>query len=96
MMTLVGGSDDIADISWTVPTIVLGYPSNIPGLPGHHWSDAIAMATPIAHKGIVTGAKVEAMTLIDLFMKPELLTQAKAYYKDEQTKAHQRIEREVA
>jgi len=25
-----GGSDDIADISWTVPTVVLRYPSNIP------------------------------------------------------------------
>src|SRR5436309_2744665 len=28
-----GGSDDIGDISWTVPTITLRYPSNIPGLP---------------------------------------------------------------
>ena len=25
-------------------------PANIPGLPGHNWSSAIAMATPIAHK----------------------------------------------
>jgi aminobenzoyl-glutamate utilization protein B len=31
-----GGSDDIGDISWTVPTITLNYPSNIPNLPGHH------------------------------------------------------------
>jgi len=91
LMSLVGGSDDIADISWTVPTIVLGYPSNIPGLPGHHWSDAIAMATPIAHKGIVAGAKVEAMTLLDLFLSSEILINAKSYYVNEQTKEQQYI-----
>ena len=47
-----GGSDDIGDVSWNVPTITLRYPSNIPGLPGHNWANAIAMATPIAHKGV--------------------------------------------
>ncbi len=80
------GSDDIADISWSLPTIVLRYPSNIPDLPGHHWSNAISMATPIAHKGIVAGAKAEAMTLLDLLTKPELITAAWDYYKNEQTK----------
>jgi aminobenzoyl-glutamate utilization protein B len=86
MMTMGGGSDDIADISWSVPTITLSYPSNIPNLPGHHWSNAITMATPIAHKGIVAGAKAEAMTLVDLLTKPDILKKAWAYYKDEQTK----------
>jgi aminobenzoyl-glutamate utilization protein B len=89
MMSMGGGSDDIADVSWTVPTIVLNYPSNIPGLPGHHWSNAITMATPIAHKGIVYGAKAEAMTLVDLLTKPELLKKAWDYYKNEQTKDQQ-------
>ena len=44
------------------------------------------MATPIAHKGIVTGAKAEALTIIDLLLKPEVITQAWDYYKNEQTK----------
>ncbi len=83
---LTGGSDDIADIAWSVPTIVLRYPSNIPDLPGHHWSNAISMATPIAHKGIVAGAKAEAMTLLDLLLKPDLIAKAKEYYVNEQTK----------
>jgi aminobenzoyl-glutamate utilization protein B len=91
MVPLMGGSDDIADISWSLPTIVLRYPSNIPGLPGHHWSNAISMATPIAHKGIVVGAKAEAMTLIDLFTSPELVTQSWSYFRDEQTKDTQYI-----
>jgi aminobenzoyl-glutamate utilization protein B len=81
-----GGSDDIGDISWTVPTITLRYPSNIPGLPGHNWSSAIAMATPIAHKGVVAGAKVQAMTILDLLMQPELVKQAWDYFNNEQTK----------
>ncbi|WP_461136156.1 amidohydrolase [Spirosoma lituiforme] len=86
MTPMGGGSDDIADISWSLPTIVLRYPSNIPGLPGHHWANAISMATPIAHKGIVAGAKAEAMTLLDMLLKPEIIKEAWAYYKDEQTK----------
>ena len=79
-----GGSDDIGDISWKLPTVTLRFPSNIPGLQGHHWSNAIAMATPIAHKGVVAGAKVVAMTILDLLMKPELIEQAWTYFREEQ------------
>jgi len=81
-----GGSDDIGDISWVVPTITLNYPSNIPGLPGHAWQNAIAMATPIAHDGVVAGAKVIAMTTLDLLTRPDLRTAAKAYFTDVQNK----------
>jgi aminobenzoyl-glutamate utilization protein B len=81
-----GGSDDIGDISWNVPTVTLNYPSNIPGLPGHNWANAISMATPIAHKGVTAGAKVQAMTLLDLVSRPELVEQAWTYFRDVQTK----------
>ena len=81
-----GGSDDIGDVSWTVPTVTLGYPSNIPGLPGHNWANAIAMATPIAHKGVVAGAKVQAMTMLDLLLRPELVKNAWDYFTNVQTK----------
>jgi aminobenzoyl-glutamate utilization protein B len=81
-----GGSDDIGDISWNVPTVTLRYPSNIPGLPGHNWANAVAMATPIAHKGVTAGAKVQAMTMLDLLLRPELVQQAWAYFNDVQTK----------
>jgi len=81
-----GGSDDIGDISWNMPTITLSYPANIPGLPGHNWSSGIASATPIAHKGVVAGAKAQAMTVLDLLTKPELVKQAWAYFNDVQTK----------
>lgn len=81
-----GGSDDIGDISWKTPTVTMRFPSNIPGLQGHHWSNAITMATPIAHKGVVAGAKAEAMTILDFLLKPELLKGAWDYFNNEQTK----------
>ena len=67
--------------------MTLRFPSNIPGLPGHNWANAIAMATPIAHKGATAGAKVQAMTILDLVLKPALVDQAWEYFKNVQTKA---------
>ena len=81
-----GGSDDIGDVSWAVPTITLRYPANIPGTSGHHWSSAIAMATPIAHKGCTTAAKVHALTMLDLLLKPALVQQAWDYFTTVQSK----------
>jgi len=81
-----GASDDIGDISWNVPTVTLRYPSNIPGLPGHHWANAVSMATPIAHKGVTAGAKVQAMTILDLLLRPEKVKEAWEYFRNAQTK----------
>jgi aminobenzoyl-glutamate utilization protein B len=81
-----GGSDDIGDISWNVPTVTLNFPANFQAGPGHNWANAIAMATPIAHKGVVAGAKAQAMTVLDLLMRPEVVTQAWDYFRNVQTK----------
>jgi aminobenzoyl-glutamate utilization protein B len=80
-----GGSDDIGDVSWNVPTATLSYPANIPNLPGHSWANAVAMATPIAHKGVTAGAQAQALTVLDFLLRPELIAQARAYF-EEQTK----------
>ena len=79
-----GGSDDIGDISWLVPTINLNYPSNIGSLGGHNWRETIAMATPVAHKGANVGAKVMALTMVDLLMNPDLITNANKYFNEVQ------------
>ena len=82
-----GGSDDIGDISWNVPTVTLSFPSNFAtGGGGHHWSSAVAMATPIAHKGAVAGSKVMAMTALDFLLDPEKVEGAWNYFNDVQTK----------
>ena len=57
-----------------------------PGVPGHNWANAIAMATPIAHKGVIAGAKVQAMTMLDILMHPELVKNAWDYFRNVQTK----------
>jgi len=44
------------------------------------------MATPIAHKGIVAGAKVQAMTILDLLTHPEMVKAAWDYFNNVQTK----------
>jgi aminobenzoyl-glutamate utilization protein B len=81
-----GGSDDVGDISWVVPMVYLRYPANIPHTPGHSWADGVAMATPLAHKGSAAGAKVQALTALDLLLSPGTLQEAWEYYKDVQTK----------
>lgn len=91
-----GPSNDLGAVTWTVPTAALSFPSNIPGAGAHNWTAAIAMATPIAHKGATAGAKVMAMTALDLFLRPELVEQAQAYFRDVQTKDIQYIPFETA
>ncbi len=81
-----GPSDDIGDIMWNVPTITIHYPANLPGIPFHNVIAAMAMATPIAYKGVMTGAKAVAMTVLDLMTKPALLIQAKSWFQDVQLK----------
>src|SRR5690606_7830944 len=81
-----GGSDDIGDVSWVVPTVVLRYPANIPDLPGHNWANAVAMATPIAHKGTTAGAQALAMLLVDVLTTPALVEEAWRYFREVQTK----------
>jgi aminobenzoyl-glutamate utilization protein B len=81
-----GGSDDIAEVSWNVPTIRLRYSGNIPGMTGHHWSSGIAMATPIAHKGANYGSRVIAMTAIAVAADEGLVEEAWRYHREVTTK----------
>ncbi len=70
---------------WNVPTVTLRFPSNVDGLQFHHWSSAMAMATPIAHKGATAGAKVVAATMLDMLSDDDLLVDAWTYFNDVQT-----------
>ena len=69
-----------------MPTVSLSFPANFQAGPGHNWANAIPMATPIAHKGTVAGARVQAMTLLDLMMRPDVVAQAREYFDKVQTK----------
>ena len=53
---------------------------------GAAWMVRARSATPIAHKGVMAGAKVQAMTMLDILSKPEVVTAAWDYYKNVQTR----------
>jgi aminobenzoyl-glutamate utilization protein B len=81
-----GGSNDFGHIMHVVPSIRLTFPGNIPNLPGHNWANAVTMATPIAHKGATAGAKAAALTVIDLVMQPQIITNGWTYFNTVQMK----------
>lgn len=84
-----GPSDDIAEVSWNVPTARVYYPANIPGMTGHHWTSGIAMATPIAHKGTNHGAQAIAMTAVEIAVDGDLVGEAWRYFREVQTREYQ-------
>jgi aminobenzoyl-glutamate utilization protein B len=73
-----GGSTDVSDISWTVPTIGLGTATWVPGTPAHSWQAVAASGSSIGIKGAAVAAKTIALTAADLFLSPEVLSEARA------------------
>lgn len=71
-----GGSTDVADVSWVVPTVGLETATWVPGTAAHSWQAIAAGGTSIGEKGMVAAAKAMAMTAVDLFTRPELLEEA--------------------
>lgn len=76
-------ANDGGDVSWVVPTAKFYFPSNIPNIGFHHWAAGVALATPIAHKGALVGAKALAGAAIDFFTDPHLLAEAKRTFVEE-------------
>ncbi len=75
-----GGSTDVADVSWVVPTAGLSTATWVPGTPAHSWQAIAAGGTSIGEKGMIVAARTLAMTAVDLFSDPELVAAAKAEY----------------
>lgn len=80
-----GGSTDVGDISWHVPTSGFGTASFAAGSPGHSWQNVAAIGSPIGHKGMMVAAKVLALSAVDLLQDGQTLKDAKAEL-DGQTK----------
>lgn len=76
-LTAGGGSTDVGDVSYTVPTVGLSTATWVPGTPAHSWQAVSCGTTEIAAKGMVNAAKVMAMTAIDLYMQPSSIQKAK-------------------
>ncbi len=72
-----GGSTDVGDVSYAVPTVGLTAATWIPGTPAHSWQAVACGGTEIGTKGMMVAAKTLAMTAIDLFTQPSYITKAK-------------------
>jgi aminobenzoyl-glutamate utilization protein B len=79
---LMGGSTDVGDVSWIVPTVQMWGACFAVGTPGHSWQLVAQGTSPAAHKGMVHAAKVMAATALDVVVNPALLARAKAELKD--------------
>ena len=75
-----GGSTDVADVSWVVPTVGITTATWVPGTPAHSWQAIAAGGMSIGEKGMIVAAKALAITAVDLFTDDDLLSAAKAEY----------------
>ena len=71
-----GGSTDVGDVSWLVPTAGLGTATWVPGTSAHTWQAVAAGGTSIGEKGMMVAAKTLTLTAIDIFNDPEIATKA--------------------
>lgn len=72
-----GGSTDVGDVSWTVPTAGLGTATWVPGTSAHSWQAVAAGGTEIGNKGMINAAKTLAFSAWDLFTQPAVLAAAR-------------------
>lgn len=72
-----GGSTDVGDVSYTVPTVGLRASTWVPGTPMHSWQAVACGGTEIGSKGMMIAAKTMALTAIDLFTNPAVIAKAK-------------------
>jgi len=72
-----GGSTDVGDVSYAVPTVGLRAATWIPGTPAHSWQATACGGTDIGAKGMMVAAKTLALTAIDLYQNPSVIEAAK-------------------
>lgn len=75
-----GGSTDVGDVSYVVPTISLAAPIAPKDVPWHSWAVVASGGMSLGHKGLTHAAKALAMTMVDLYQSPELVSQIKAEF----------------
>lgn len=73
----VGGSTDVGDVSWVVPTVQIWGANYAIGTPFHSWQMVAQGKTPAAHKGMVHAAKVMAAVGQQALSDPALIAEAR-------------------
>ncbi|TDQ16348.1 aminobenzoyl-glutamate utilization protein B [Algoriphagus boseongensis] len=71
-----GGSTDVGDVSWLVPTAGLNTATWVPGTSAHTWQAVAAGGTSIGQKGMMVAAKTLTLTAMDIFKNPSVTSTA--------------------
>ena len=72
-----GGSTDVGDVSWAVPTAGMSAATWVPGTGAHSWQAVAAGGMSIGKKGMMVAAKTIALTAVDIFRNPSVTEKAK-------------------
>ena len=77
-----GGSTDVGDVSWIVPTLHLSVTTAPENAPWHAWPVVACGGMSIGHKGMVYAAKALAATMVDLFEDEKAREAIQAEFKE--------------
>lgn len=77
-----GGSTDVGDVSFIVPTVQMSAATVPIGCPGHSWQNAASSGSAVGKKGMLVAAKAMALCALDLLDHPEEIEKAKAEFKE--------------
>ena len=77
-----GGSTDVSDVSWKIPTMEFGTAAYVLGIPSHSWQAVACCGMSIGHKSLLFAAKTIAGATLDLITKPEILKKAQDDFKE--------------
>ena len=77
-----GGSTDVGDVSFAVPTVGFGTATWVPGTAAHSWQAVAAGGTGIGNKGMMVAAKTLSLSAIELFSNPKLIMAAKKEHQE--------------
>lgn len=69
-----GGSTDVADVSWVVPTLHLSVTTAPVGTPWHAWPVVASGGMSIGHRGMMYAARALAGTMVDLYQDEAVRT----------------------
>ena len=72
-----GGSTDVGDVSWAVPTAGLRTATYVPGTPSHSWQAIASSGSTIGQKGMINASKTISLTAMHLMTNPDVLEKAK-------------------